>query len=120
MGNIFNFYLIDQWTTDQDLENLFSEFGKIKNIKFIEEKGNGKSKGYAIVEFANSEAAKHAKEKVNGRLDWTFVPLNSSREIHGKAVVINYINPQSVKQLNKVQQQSTSRPTRYFLFFKKI
>jgi RNA recognition motif-containing protein len=34
-----------QWTTDKNLEDFFSEVGKVKFIKFFEEKANGKSKG---------------------------------------------------------------------------
>jgi cleavage and polyadenylation specificity factor subunit 6/7 len=38
-----------QWTTDQQLEDLLSKFGKIKTLKFFEDKVNGKSKGYEIM-----------------------------------------------------------------------
>ena len=37
------------WTTDADLEAALSEFGKVKEIKFYEEKASGKSKGYCQV-----------------------------------------------------------------------
>lgn len=55
------------WTTDQELEDLFSPFGKLRSIKFFEDKVNGKSKGYALVEFATAEAAARAKEHVHGK-----------------------------------------------------
>ena len=39
----------------------------MKNIKFFEDKVNGKSKGYALVEYFNPEAAFQAKEKLQGK-----------------------------------------------------
>lgn len=86
------------WTTDQDLETIFSEFGKVKNIKFFEDKVNGKSKGYALIEFGNSEAAYQAKEKLNGI------------EIQGKPVVVNYVNPENLKQLTRSSAPTGTRP----------
>eukprot|EP00899_Mesostigma_viride_P022287 jgi/Mesvir1/3242/Mv16384-RA.1 len=35
------------WTTDAELEKALSEFGKVKNLRFFEERVNAKSKGYA-------------------------------------------------------------------------
>ena len=37
------------WTNDAELEVALSEFGRVKEIKFFEEKASGKSKGYCQV-----------------------------------------------------------------------
>jgi len=50
------------------VEDVASEFGKIKSVKFFENKANGKSKGYAFVEFLDPAAARTCKEKIPGRL----------------------------------------------------
>ena len=42
------------WTSDADLEELFSAYGKIRKIIFQEEKNNGKSKGVALIQFAEA------------------------------------------------------------------
>jgi len=55
------------WTTDQELETLFAAYGKLKTLRFFEDKVNGKSKGYAFVEFFSQEQAGRAKEEVQGR-----------------------------------------------------
>ncbi len=55
-----------QWTTDQDLEDVCSQFGKVKQVKFFENKQNGRSKGYALVEYYDAEASRQAKEKLQG------------------------------------------------------
>jgi hypothetical protein len=42
------------WTSDADLENLFSKCGgSVIRVFFEEEKANGKSKGIATVEFSD-------------------------------------------------------------------
>jgi len=56
------------WVTDQDLWNLFSQFGVIGCLKIHADKVNGKSKGYAYIQFEPSHpmAAVHACEKLEG------------------------------------------------------
>lgn len=49
------------------MEDIGAEFGKVKSVKFFENKANGKSKGYAFVEFHDPAAARACKEKINGR-----------------------------------------------------
>lgn len=40
---------------------------KVKTVQFIEHKGNGKSKGIAIVEFVDEKSAAKAKELADGK-----------------------------------------------------
>jgi len=56
------------WVTDQDLWNLFSQFGVIGSLKIHADKVNGKSKGYGYIQFEHSHplAAALAREKLNG------------------------------------------------------
>eukprot|EP01114_Cavostelium_apophysatum_P013616 TRINITY_DN3334_c0_g1_i1.p1 TRINITY_DN3334_c0_g1~~TRINITY_DN3334_c0_g1_i1.p1 ORF type:complete len:346 (+),score=45.43 TRINITY_DN3334_c0_g1_i1:84-1040(+) len=77
------------WTTDRELEDLFSPFGRIKNLKFFEEKLNGKSKGYALVEFHTHGAAHNAKERINGR------------DIQGKQCVVDILTQEGLQALNR-------------------
>lgn len=58
--------LLPQWTTDKDLEDLCAQFGKVKQVKFFENKQNGRSKGYALVEFYDTENARQAIEGLKG------------------------------------------------------
>ncbi|MCO5605002.1 hypothetical protein L7F22_059177 [Adiantum nelumboides] len=55
------------WTTDVELETDLMEFGALKNLKFYEERANGKSKGYCQVEFYDHAAVLACKEAMNGR-----------------------------------------------------
>eukprot|EP00873_Tetraselmis_striata_P037890 jgi/Tetstr1/458154/TSEL_044645.t1 len=56
------------WTTDADLEIACSEYGKVVNIRFQEEKTNGKSKGSAIVDFMEPEAAVPCRDGLHARV----------------------------------------------------
>ncbi|EGC39380.1 hypothetical protein DICPUDRAFT_12561, partial [Dictyostelium purpureum] len=56
---------LEWWTKDQELEKIFSEFGKIVTLKIFENENNGKSKGYAFIEFQNQDSAQQAKSKLD-------------------------------------------------------
>jgi cleavage and polyadenylation specificity factor subunit 6/7 len=79
------------WTTDAELEAALSEYGRVKNLKFFEEKASGKSKGYCQVEFFDSQAARVCKEKMDGRV------------FNGRACVVAFASPQTIKQMGAAQ-----------------
>ena len=54
------------WTTDCELEQLCAQFGQINELKIFDERGNGKSKGFALVEFASVASAKACKDSLHG------------------------------------------------------
>ena len=54
------------WTTDAELDALCRPYGELISLRFFEDKGNGKSKGYALAKFATAEAALRCKEGLNG------------------------------------------------------
>lgn len=54
------------WTTDADLEQECSRFGRIRDVKFFEDTSNGKSKGAAKVMFAKQAAAAACQAGLNG------------------------------------------------------
>eukprot|EP00210_Caulerpa_lentillifera_P004199 g4005.t1 len=68
------------WTTDADVERLCSAYGPVVNIHFLAERSNGKSKGVALVEFTDSQAALRCKEGLSGF------------SIHGKNCVVTFPN----------------------------
>jgi len=83
------------WTTDQDLEDAAREYGKIKTIKFFENKMNGKSKGYAFVEFHDPFSAKSCKEGLQGRI------------LHDKPIIINFVSASTLKELQQQQYKGS-------------
>jgi hypothetical protein len=74
------------WTTDQQLEDLFGQYGKIKSLRIADDRVNGKSKGYAMIEFYSAEAARLAKENIHGK------------DLDGKECIINFVS--ETKQFN--------------------
>jgi cold-inducible RNA-binding protein len=53
-------------TTEEALKEVFAEFGEVVDAKLMIERETGRSRGFAFVELATSEAAKKAIEQMNG------------------------------------------------------
>ncbi|VYS45928.1 unnamed protein product [Arabidopsis thaliana] len=75
------------WTTDAEIESVLSQYGRVKEIKFFDERVSGKSKGYCQVEFYESAAAAACKEGMNGFI------------FNGKACVVAFASPETLKQM---------------------
>ncbi|KAM3358560.1 cleavage and polyadenylation specificity factor subunit 6 [Capsicum galapagoense] len=91
------------WTTDSELESVLTQYGKVKEIKFFDERASGKSKGYCQVEFFDPASAAACKEGMNGYI------------FNGRACVVAFATPQTIKQMgssyvNKNQTQVQSQP----------
>ncbi len=52
--------------TEQELSNLFSEFGEVTSVKIIKDKITGRAKGFGFVEMSDDNAAAEAISKING------------------------------------------------------
>ena len=68
--------------TSAQLEELFSQVGKIQSLNLITDRFSGQSKGFAFVEFATEEEAKEAITKFN------------NFELDGRKIVVNEARPQ--------------------------
>ena len=65
---------------DQDLANLFAEYGEVTVAKIITDKFTGRSKGFGFVEMANDDQAQTAIAALNGTaVDGRNVVVNESR-----------------------------------------
>ena len=70
------------WTmTDEDLSNLFTQYGTVTSGKILKDKMNGRSKGFGFVEMEDDEAAKTA-----------IASLNES-EVQGRKLIVNESQP---------------------------
>jgi RNA recognition motif-containing protein len=52
---------------EEDLKELFSEYGEIESLKIIQDQYTGRSKGFGFVEMADENDAKKAMEGLNGK-----------------------------------------------------
>lgn len=64
-----NLYIgnLDYSVKDEQLEEMFGEFGEVTSAKVITDKFTGRSKGFAFVEMSNDEEADNAIEALNGK-----------------------------------------------------
>ena len=53
-------------TTDQELEQSFSEYGEIVSAVVVKDRYTDRSKGFGFVEFTEEADAQKAKEAMNG------------------------------------------------------
>jgi len=53
-------------STEEELGNLFSEYGTVTSVKIIINKHTGRSKGFGFVEMANEEEGQKAVEALDG------------------------------------------------------
>jgi len=51
--------------TEDELRELFEEYGEVMSVKIITDKYSGRSKGYGFVEMSNNNEAKKAIENLN-------------------------------------------------------
>ncbi len=69
--------------TDEDLNNLFAEYGSVSSAKILKDKMNGRSKGFGFVEMEDDEAAKSAISALN------------EQEIQGRKLIVNESQPRA-------------------------
>lgn len=70
------------WTmTDDDLSNLFTQYGNVSSAKILKDKMNGRSKGFGFVEMEDEEAAKTAISNLN------------ETEVQGRKLIVNESQP---------------------------
>ena len=54
-------------TTDQELEQLFAQFGEVLRASVITDRDTGRSRGFGFVEMANEDEGRQAIEALNGQ-----------------------------------------------------
>jgi RNA recognition motif-containing protein len=67
--------------TSSQLEDMFSEIGKVISCEVINDRETGQSKGFAFIEMENDEEADEAIEKLN------------DTELEGRKIVVNVAKP---------------------------
>jgi len=67
-------------TTQEALENLFSQAGKVESVKIITDRSTGQSRGFAFVEMSSQREADQALQRLNGQvLDGRNILVNAAR-----------------------------------------
>jgi RNA recognition motif-containing protein len=68
-------------TTEQDLQDQFSQYGQVSSASLITDRETGRSRGFAFVELDSKEAAQTAIQGLNGK------------EVDGRALTVNEAKP---------------------------
>ncbi len=68
-------------TTEDELQQAFSQHGSVASVKIITDRDTGRSKGFAFVEFENEDEGKAAEKAMNGS------------EIGGRQITVNEARP---------------------------
>ena len=77
------------WSTTQDqLQELFAQYGEIVDIHLVTDRMSGRSRGIAFVEFATKEEAQAAIDAANGM------------ELEGRALLVNVARPRAPRNNN--------------------
>lgn len=61
---------------EDELRELFEEYGEVSSVKIIIDRGSGRSKGFAFVEMSNDQQAMKAMDELDGA------------EIDGRAIAV--------------------------------
>ncbi|KAL7156641.1 hypothetical protein ABFS83_02G022500 [Erythranthe nasuta] len=71
-------------TTDQSLEQAFSQFGEVIESKIINDRETGRSRGFGFVTFKDENSMKEAIEGMNGQdLDGRSITVNEAQSRGG-------------------------------------
>ncbi len=68
---------------EEDLREIFEEYGEVSEVKIISDKFTGRSKGFGFVEMDNAEEAQKAIEELN------------NAELGGRNIKVNESRPKS-------------------------
>lgn len=68
--------------TEQELEAIFAEYGKVTSAAVIKDRDSGQSKGFGFIEMADDAEAKAARAALNGK------------DVSGRSIIVNEARPQ--------------------------
>jgi len=81
--------------TDDELNNIFSEYGKVSSANIIFDKFSGKSKGFGFVEMPDDSEAERAIDSLD------------QKDVDGRSIKVSQARP---PQQNSFNKQRNSRP----------
>lgn len=77
------------WSATEDqLRELFAQYGEIVDIHLVTDRMSGRSRGIAFVEYATAEEAQAAIDAVNGM------------DMEGRALLVNVARPRAPRENN--------------------
>jgi RNA recognition motif-containing protein len=87
--------------TEEDLNNLFSEYGKVTSVKIIKDMYTNSSKGFGFLEISGNTESQKAINELN------------SKELKGKDIVVNEARPRNNDSSGRGRGSQNNRSSRY-------
>ena len=72
-------------TTENELQELFSQAGAVQEVMLMQDKFTGKSRGFAFVTMASEQEAQNAISQINGKT------------LEGRALTVNEARPREAR-----------------------
>lgn len=72
--------------SNEDLSNVFADFGNVESAKIITDRDTGRSKGFGFVEMSSDDEAEQAIEALNGK------------DFQGRNITVNEAKPQAPRE----------------------
>ena len=69
-------------TSENDLQDLFGQFGAVESCRVITDRDTGRSRGFGFVEFSSEAEGRAAIDQMNGK------------QVDGRALTVNEAKPQ--------------------------
>lgn len=73
--------------TEDELRQVFAQFGAVDSVKIIKDKFTGRAKGFGFVEMPNESEGQAAIEKLNGT------------DVKGRNMFVDKANPPKAKEM---------------------
>lgn len=84
-------------TSNGDLEQLFTEAGKVESATLITDPYTGRSRGFGFVEMSSQEEAEAAIKQLNGKA------------IDGRTITVNVAKPREERGSNSSSRRGSGR-----------
>jgi RNA recognition motif-containing protein len=72
--------------TEDELRQVFAQFGQVDSVKIIKDKFTGRAKGFGFVEMSNEQEAQTAIDRLNGT------------DVKGRNIFVDKANPPKAKE----------------------
>jgi len=72
-------------TTENELQELFSQAGAVQEVMLMQDKFTGKSRGFAFVTMGSDQDAQNAISQINGK------------QLEGRALTVNEARPREAR-----------------------
>lgn len=79
---------------DEDLKDVFGEYGEVTSSKIIMDRETGKSKGFGFVEMTDDAAANKSIEELNGA------------ELNGRTMRVNESKPKPQRERGSFERRN--------------